>query len=228
MNSIYKIILKPVLKLALKLRIYKIILKPALKLHNISYVLATRCANMAEKGLHPKHRLMNYHQFFVDNINEGDVILDIGCGNGFLAYDVARKAKKVIGIDLKEKNIKIAKEKYAAPNIKYIIGDATSYNFNKEIDAVILSNVLEHIEHRIEFLKKIKHLAQKFLIRVPMINRDWITLYKKELGVEWRLDPTHYTEYTLPTLDKELQKADLKLLDYSIQFGEIWAIASVK
>lgn len=43
-----------------------------------------------------------------------------------------------------------------------------------------------------------------------MINRDWITLYKKELGVEWRLDPTHCTEYTLESLKEELQKAGLK------------------
>jgi len=53
---------------------------------------------------------------------------------------------------------------------------------------------LEHIENRIEFLNKIKNLAPKILIRVPMINRDWITLYKKELGMEWRLDKTHYID----------------------------------
>jgi len=39
-----------------------------------------------------------------------------------------------------------------------------------------------------------------------MINRDWITLYKKELGVEWRLDKTHYIEYTLESFEKELEK----------------------
>lgn len=57
-----------------------------------------------------------------------------------------------------------------------------------------------------------------------MINRDWITLYKKELGVEWRSDPTHFTEYTLESLKNELEKADLNFKKYSIQFGEIWAV----
>jgi len=69
-----------------------------------------------------------------------------------------------------------------------------------------LSNILEHIENRVKFLNKIKNLAPKILIRVPMINRDWITLYKKELGVEWRLDKTHYIEYTLESFEKELEK----------------------
>ena len=83
---------------------------------------------------------------------------------------------------------------------------------------------MEHIENRIEFLNKIKNLAPKILIRVPMINRDWITLYKKELGIEWRLDKTHYIEYTLESFKKELEKAGLNLEKYSIQFGEIWAV----
>ena len=56
------------------------------------------------------------------------------------------------------------------------------------------------------------------------INRDWITLYKKELGVEWRLDKTHYIEYTLESFKEELKKAGLNLEKYSIQFGEIWAV----
>ena len=76
---------------------------------------------------------------------------------------------------------------------------------NQKFDVIILSNVLEHIENRIEFLQKIKNLAPKILIRVPMINRDWITLYKKELGVEWRLDKTHYIEYTLESSKQKLK-----------------------
>jgi len=57
-----------------------------------------------------------------------------------------------------------------------------------------------------------------------MINRDWITLYKKELDVEWRLSNTHFTEYTLESFQEELKDAGLNLKEYKIQFGEIWAI----
>lgn len=205
--------------------IYKIIVKIILKLHNFSYRLTSIFSKKAEQGLHPKHRLMNYHKFFVDNINSGDMVLDIGCGNGALTYDLAKKAKKVIGIDLNKKNIKIAEEKYFAPNIKYIIGDATENLTDKRFDVIILSNVLEHIENRIEFFKKIEKMAPKILIRVPMINRDWIVLYKKELGVEWRSDKTHYIEYTLESFKDELNQVSLNLSNYSIQFGEIWAVA---
>ncbi len=58
---------------------------------------------MAEKlnnGIHPKHKLIKYHQFFLENINAESLILDIGCGPGVLAYELAKKAKPVVAIDI--------------------------------------------------------------------------------------------------------------------------------
>ena len=210
------------------MNIYRNLTKFSLRLHNFSYKLATRFAIKSEGSLHPKHRLMNYHIFFVNNVLPSDVVLDIGCGNGALTFDLAQKVKRIVGIDLSTKNIKIAKEKYSAPNIEYKTGNATEDLPTQKFDVIILSNVLEHIENRQEFLRKIKALALKILIRVPMFNRDWITLYKKELGIEWRLDKTHFIEYTLKSFQEELQKAGLKIQNYSIQFGEIWAVISMK
>jgi 2-polyprenyl-3-methyl-5-hydroxy-6-metoxy-1,4-benzoquinol methylase len=138
---------------------------------------------------------MNYHKFFVDNVSENDTVLDIGCGNGALTYDVAGKAKKVVGIDLNEKNSTIAKNRYSKENIEYIIGDALTDLPNGKFDVIILSNVLEHIDKRVELLMSAKKLASKFLIRVPMLNRSWIDVYKKEPGLEYRLDTTHFIEY---------------------------------
>jgi len=56
-----------------------------------------------------------------------------------------------------------------------------------------------------------------------MINRDWVVLYKKEMGLNYMSDPTHYIEYTLESFIYELSLVKLKMQDYSIQFGEIWA-----
>ena len=125
----------------MKQKIYKILTKFALKLHDFSYKLASRLAIKVEGSLHPKHRLMNYHKFFVDNIEARDTVLDIGGRNGALAYDVAKKAKKVVGIDLNKENIKIAKENYSAPNIEYLVGDATKDLPSQKFDVIILSNV---------------------------------------------------------------------------------------
>ena len=202
----------------------KLLVRLALQLHSFSYKLASKLAIKAEGDLHPKHRLMNYHEFFVSNIDPQNQVLDIGCGNGALAFDLAKKAQHVVGIEIQDKNKKAWEQKFAAPNLTFLVADATTYKPEHTFDVVVLSNVLEHIEHRVEFLRHIKHLSPKFLIRVPMIDRDWITLYKKELGLEYRLDQTHFIEYTLEDFTQELEQAGFIIQSSSVHFGEIWAV----
>ena len=90
----------------MKKTILVLIIKLLLWIHSFSYrVVGFLSQKVEEERIHPKHRIMNYHKFFIDNIDENDLVLDIGCGNGALSYDIAKKAKKVVGIDLNEKNI---------------------------------------------------------------------------------------------------------------------------
>jgi len=51
--------------------------------------------------------------------------LDIGCGNGSLTYDLAKKARKVVAIDFNRKSIQNAIKRFNKDNIRYIVGEAT-------------------------------------------------------------------------------------------------------
>jgi 2-polyprenyl-3-methyl-5-hydroxy-6-metoxy-1,4-benzoquinol methylase len=197
-------------------------------LHNKSYSKITSLARRLNKGNHPKHRILNYGKFFLNNINSEDSVLDIGCHEGYLSESAAKIAKKVIGIDIREKNINLAKNKNNPPNLSFICGDATTYYFSQKFNKIILSNVLEHIENRVDFLKKISRLGDIILIRVPLITRDWLAVYKKENGFEYRLDPTHYIEYTLEELKNELDNSGWKIDSFIVNFGEFLGILSKK
>lgn len=201
-----------------------IIFKTLLRLDNLLRRWITYYS--LENGVHPKHRLTGYHQFFIDNVSSHDTALDIGCGHGFLAYDVSTKAKHVTGIDINQDYIATAQRLHRRPNLKFILGDATTCKFTVTFDAIILSNVLEHINDRVSLLKKIRPLSNKLLIRVPMIDRDWLPLRKKELGVEYRLDTTHQIEYTENIFRQELAAAGLKISQLNVRFGEIYCVAS--
>lgn len=203
-------------------------LKYLLKLHNFIYHRISGLVVQINNGIHPKHRIMDYHKFFLDNIEQDSKVLDIGCGIGALTYSVSKKAGKIVACDLNANSISTAKRKYSRENIQYIIANATEFEFKDDFDYIILSNVLEHIQDRVGFLEKLKPLAKFMLIRVPMINRSWITLYKRELRLEYRLDKTHKIEYTLNGFKDEMKRANLELIHYSIQFGEIWAKLKVK
>jgi 2-polyprenyl-3-methyl-5-hydroxy-6-metoxy-1,4-benzoquinol methylase len=193
-------------------------------LHNFSYRMISNLAIRENNGIHPKHRIMNYHKFFIDNTNSDDSVLDVGCGNGAVAFDVAEKVKKVVGIDIERKNIESAQKNYKKENLKFIIGDATKYDFNDKFNVIILSNVLEHIENRVEFLQKLKNAAPRFLIRVPLIDRSWLPVYLKENGLEYRLDQTHFIEYTEEDFKKEMEAAGLAINNYYVKWGEIYAV----
>lgn len=204
--------------------ILQLVIKGLLLLHTFIGKVIDVLAIKANHNLHPKHRLMRYYEFFLDHISPESTVLDIGCGNGFVASQIAAKAKKVTGIDTERANIEQAKKQHARPNVEYILGDATVFDFPGRYDAIVLSNVLEHIQNRTSFLNKVKQLSDTLLIRVPMLDRDWLTLYRKSLGMFYFCDSTHFTEYTLESFRDEMSTAGLRIDSSTVRFGEIWAV----
>jgi SAM-dependent methyltransferase len=179
-------------------------------------------------GVHTKHRHTRYHDFFVTRIKPGERVLDVGCGIGALAFDVAAKSGAVVtGIDLSPENIAKAKAAYAHPNIVYLVGNVLTDSLPGPFDVIILSNVLEHIEERPQFLRGLiaREPSARFLLRVPSFERDWRVPLKKELGIDYRLDPTHFTEYTLESFAEEMVAAGLAVTHREDRWGEIWAEA---
>ncbi len=180
-------------------------------------------------GIHPKHRLTSYHEFFIDRINEGDVVLDVGCGQAIVACSIASSRKKsfVIGIDINKQNISKGKclvSKKKLKNVKLIDGDIYDQKEIK-VDKVIISNVLEHINDRSEFIEKLKKItgAKFFLIRVPLFERDWQLPLRKELGINYFSDIDHKIEHTIEEFKDEMKKSNLILEEISTLYGEIWA-----
>lgn len=199
------------------------ILAALVGIHNTSYHLISFFAS--HKGTHPKHKIINYHRFFLDHITSTDKVIDIGSSTGEVTYDIAQKARYVVGIELIPERVAEAQRRYAhQKNMSWIIGDATTYKFDELFDTIILSNTLEHIKDRVEFLSKLRTLAPRILIRVPMITRDWISVYKKQQGFEYRLDHTHYIEYDEQTFAEEMHKAGYRIISSYINFGELYAI----
>jgi 2-polyprenyl-3-methyl-5-hydroxy-6-metoxy-1,4-benzoquinol methylase len=202
------------------------VLRTLFRIENGIYYLESQVSIEYGMGLHPKHRLTNYHGFFTSRIQEGERVLDIGCGIGALAYDIAFDSKAfVLGIDIKPENISIATQKFSHPHIQYQVGNVFNELPKQVFDVIVLSNVLEHLSDRSHFLCDILNHTQckRLLIRVPLYERDWRVPLKRELGIEWRLDPTHQIEYTLETFQDEMNASHLVIQYIEIRWGEIWA-----
>ncbi|MDA9801506.1 class I SAM-dependent methyltransferase [Candidatus Pseudothioglobus singularis] len=204
-----------------------------LKIHNLSYKLSAIFSTILNDGVHPKHYIILYEKWFIDNVKKHDIVVDVGSNMGYMVDKLSEKVEFIYGLEIDEKLCKKAQLSVQKNNVKFICCDATIYDYAncKGVTVVTMSNVLEHIESRVEFLNKIVKNVQwnldydkKLLIRVPMVDRDWITIYKKQIGIEYRLDKTHYTEYTYTQFKDELKKSNIKIISHHIQYGELYAV----
>ena len=71
-------------------------------------------------------------------------ILDIGCGTGDLANEIAKASAQVTGIDASENMVQQAQAKYPALTFSQV--DATKLSFNNEFDAVFSNATLHWIK----------------------------------------------------------------------------------
>lgn len=211
----------------LKSSVLRFIIKSLLAVHNGIYFYIGILAIRGENGIHPKHRLTDYHKFFIDNVNCQDSILDIGCGDGLLLKDMLKKTGSLaVGIDISEDKSKAAKYNLSdIDKVEIVNSDIWRYHDSRKFDVVVLSNILEHLNKRSELLQYIMQSfgPKKILIRVPVFDRDWLVPYKKEFGLEWRLDNTHKVEYTEELFRNEIETAGLKIKELFFRWGEIYA-----
>jgi len=218
-------------------RIAPAALRLVMKLHNSLYDLSGSLAIVVNGGKHPKHRLLRYQEWFRDHIDTDWVVIDVGSNTGGMAALVAKKARHVYAIEIVPNLTELARINHVAANLEFLTGDATAFDYSEcqPVDCVTLSNVLEHIHNRSEFVSMLRQRVPwrnpekcTFLIRVPTIERDWLAPYKKEMGVEYRLDRTHEIEHTRDAFLEELSVAGLQVDSLDVRFGEFYAVCRGK
>ena len=93
----------------------------------------------------------------------------------------------MVGIDNDAGRLDQAKQIDNQPNLRFVLGDATTSVPEGPWDAIVLSNVLEHIADRVGLLMALKRTtsARQFLVRVPLFERDWQMAMRRELGANY-------------------------------------------
>ncbi len=123
--------------------------------------------------------------------HKGGRILEIGCGVGWLSLELARAGMNVIGIDLSDRKIAVARDYYNrikkeenfSGSIEYIVDSIHNVDFPpSSLDAIVAWDSLHHIPDIGQLIKKIKlwlkdngdfmvceHMGSNFLNRVVII-----------------------------------------------------------
>ncbi|CAN5167355.1 hypothetical protein BH18ACT12_BH18ACT12_19000 [soil metagenome] len=207
---------------------HKKAMRELLQVYQDAYVGVDLGAIDYDGGVHAKHRLTRYHDFFVDRIELGERVLDVGCGKGELAHEIAERAgANVTAIDASPWMLEFARKRFAHPRVTYVQADVVGYQPSEPVDVAVLSNVLEHIAQRVELLRALREGvgAKRLLIRVPVLERDWTVPLRREVGLPHFSDPEHQVEYDQQLLHDELAAADWEMGEPRLVWGEIWVEA---
>ncbi len=98
----------------------------------------------------------HYHNSLLQHVppNCGNA-LEIGCGTGAFARDLARVCKRVTALDLSSEMIRIARARSAQfGNVEFQLADAMTWNFpHSHFDFVCSIATLHHLEQRELFVK---------------------------------------------------------------------------
>ncbi|MBW3585124.1 MAG: class I SAM-dependent methyltransferase [Cyanobacteria bacterium 0813] len=103
--------------------------------------------------------LQNQNAFFTNNLSASKgAALDIGCGSGILAFELAQYYDNVVAVDLSAKMLAIASQKRSAPNIEYIQMDASQLALDRQFDLIVSAATFHHLPNLPAALNAIKKL----------------------------------------------------------------------
>ncbi len=130
-------------------------------------------------------------------------ILDVGCGRGIVTSYLHKSGLSVIGVDM------------GSPSSSAKTGCAIYYNteagdlpddIRKQVQAITLFDVIEHIEHPREFLKR---LTEQF----PNLEYLMITVpARRELWTNFDNYYGHFRRYTLQSVKKEVEDSGFNII----------------
>lgn len=123
----------------------------------------------------------------------GENILDVGCGQGFFAREMAKLGANVLGVDVGMELIKIAKEK-SGPNETYLILSAEDMKSiqDKRFDAAICVLALQNIKNMQAAILEISRTLKNGGRAVFVINHP---AFRIPTASSWSYDEKQNTQY---------------------------------
>lgn len=165
------------------------------------------------------------------NLDPADLgALDVGCGGGFLAEELARLGCRVVGVDPSAVSIDTARRHAAEVDldIDYRVGAGEQLPVSDgEFDLAFCCDVLEHVSDLDRVISEIsRSLKPQGLFLFDTINRTRTSkLLAIKIMQEWRF--TRFVDVTVHDWDMFIKPAELahSLQDHRLRMGEVVGLA---
>jgi O-antigen biosynthesis protein len=141
---------------------------------------------------------------FAARLCRGRRVLDMGCGTGYGATELAAAARTVIGVDIAPEVAAGAQRMYARSNVQFIPASATQLPFSDEsFDLIVAFEVIEHLADWRELLREARRLLGpdgQFIVSTP--NKAFYSESRGEAGP----NPFHVHEFEFEEFRDELRR----------------------
>ena len=160
------------------------------------------------------------HQFAIDRIPTGSIVLDLGCGPGIMAAELARKQIRTTSVD-KYINSFVRENSEQA-----IEADLETFDFEsgpQQVDTILLLDIIEHLRKPEELLTKIRrrYSGKEPQVILTTANVAFLPIRFGLLSGQFNygkrgiLDLDHSRLFTFYSLRRTLSQAGYEILEES-------------
>ena len=113
-----------------------------------------------------KSMLLRFNETLQQTQNPAiQTVLDVGCGSGVYDVELLKQGKTVVGLDMAEGMLEIAKKRTASfsesGKISFVLADYMEHSFTTKYDAAILMGVFDYVREPVAMLKKLQQDVTK-------------------------------------------------------------------
>jgi len=142
-------------------------------------------------------------------------ILDAGCGDGCLTSILAKHEALSYGIDLDKDAIEFAKMKFKALRLQAEFKTASVYQSGYEdefFDAIVSSDVIEHLQEPITFLLELTRILKK----------DGIAIISTPVRISEHIEDYNHVQEWFPDEFKELIRGVFPISEFRYSHPIFW------
>ena len=158
------------------------------------------------------------HTYAIGAVKPGSRVLDIGCGQGYVAEQLAQRAEHVVGMD------QYVRETSENPKIEFRKWDLDSGEFPVEVsgfDQIFILDVIEHLKDPEAFMEKLRSAAGSKRPEIVLttanvafgITRLMLFLGNFNYGRKGILDRTHTRLFTFQSLRELFDQTGYKVIE---------------
>jgi len=161
------------------------------------------------EGLEPAHFSARL-AFLLGHVEPGQRVLDVGCGEGHFAAELARAGATVLGVDVAEEPLRRARARHRDLDLRLIASGGSWTLEDASFDVVWAGEVIEHVADTAGWLSEVRRVLRSggiLLLSTPahsaLHTLRW-SLSKRAFDAQFDPLSEHLRFYTTRTLTRLL------------------------